>query len=60
LLFDRCLADAHAAGFQRLELMATLPGEPLYRALGFAADERVHLALPDGARLALVRMSRAI
>src|SRR5258705_434676 len=60
LLFDRCLAEARAARFQRLELMATLPGEPLYRALGFAADERVELTLPDGVQVPLVRMSRAI
>ena len=60
LLFETCRRDAHAAGFRRLELMATLPGEPLYRALGFAADERVELDLPDGARIPLVRMSRAI
>jgi len=60
LLFDRCLTDARAAGFQRLELMATLPGEPLYRALGFAEDERVTLALPDAIQMPLVRMSRAI
>jgi len=60
LLFDRCLADACSEGFRRLELMATLPGEPLYRALDFVADERVELALPDGVRMPLVRMSRAI
>jgi GNAT superfamily N-acetyltransferase len=60
LLFDRCLTDARAARFQRLELMATLPGEPLYRALGFAEDERLELALPDGVQMPLVRMSRAI
>jgi GNAT superfamily N-acetyltransferase len=60
LLFDRCHSDARATGFQRLELMATLPGEPLYRALGFAADERVELVLPDGVQVPLVRMSRAI
>ena len=60
LLFDRCLADSRAAGFKRLELMATLPGEPLYRSLGFVADERVELALPDGVQVPLVRMSRAI
>lgn len=60
LLFDRCLADARAVGFRRLELMATLPGEPLYRAIGFAAEERVELALPDGVQVSLVRMSRAI
>ncbi|HEU4722509.1 MAG TPA: GNAT family N-acetyltransferase [Gemmatimonadaceae bacterium] len=60
LLFETCLRGARAAGFRRLELMATLPGEPLYRALGFAADERVELELPDGVRVPLVRMSRAV
>lgn len=59
-LFDACVRDALTAGFRRLELMATLPGEPLYRALGFAADERIELALPDGVRVPLVRMSRPI
>jgi len=59
-LFDACLRDARAAGFHALELMATLPGEPLYRALGFVADERVDLALPDGVHVPLVRMSRPI
>jgi GNAT superfamily N-acetyltransferase len=59
-LFERCLNDARGAGFGRLELMATLPGEPLYHALGFRADERIELALPDGVRVPLVRMSRGI
>jgi predicted N-acetyltransferase YhbS len=59
-LFDACRRDAVEAGFGRLELMATLPGEPLYRALGFTADERIELALPDGVRVPLVRMSRPI
>ena len=58
LLFETCLREASAAGFRRLELMATLPGEPLYRALGFTGDERVELTLPDGVRVQLVRMSR--
>ena len=59
-LFDACLRDAKAAGFRRLELMATMPGEPLYRALEFIADERIELALPDGVRVPLVKMSRPI
>lgn len=59
-LFAACLREARAAGFRRLELMATMPGEPLYRALGFTADERVELALPDGVRVPLVKMSRPI
>ena len=60
LLFETCRRDAVAAGFHRLELMATLPGEPLYRVLGFTDDERIELPLPDGVLVPLVRMSRAI
>ena len=60
LLFETCLRDARSAGFGRMELMATLPGEPLYRALGFEADERVDLTLPDGVSVPLVRMSRPV
>lgn len=59
-LYDACLRDARAAGFRRFELMATLPGEPLYRALGFSVDEPLSLALPDGVQVPLVRMSRPI
>ena len=40
--------------------MATLPGEPLYTALGFAPIERVSLPLGNGSVLPLVRISRAI
>jgi GNAT superfamily N-acetyltransferase len=55
-LYDRCAAEAAAAGFHNLELMATLPGEPLYRALGFEEVERT-VAVGD---LPVVRMRRAI
>ena len=34
-LLGVCSAAAERAGFSRLSLMSTLPGEPLYRALGF-------------------------
>src|SRR5579883_3279925 len=46
-LFERCAGDAAMAGFRKLELMATLPGEPLYRALGFIQLERTMALLPD-------------
>lgn len=59
-LYERCAADAATAGFRSLELMATLPGEPLYRALGFAVVEPTIATLPDGETLPLVRMSRAL
>jgi GNAT superfamily N-acetyltransferase len=57
-LFERCAAEAARAGFERLELMATLPGEPLYCALGFREIERVEDELPDGVMLPVVRMTR--
>jgi GNAT superfamily N-acetyltransferase len=60
LLFDTCLTAARAAGFRSLVLVATLPGVPLYAALGFAAKERQTLVLRDGVELPLVVMSRDI
>jgi GNAT superfamily N-acetyltransferase len=59
-LFERCRAAARAAGFRSLELGATLPGVPLYEALGFVAHERVDAAMPDGIVLPVVRMTRVI
>jgi GNAT superfamily N-acetyltransferase len=59
-LFDRCAEDAASSGFRSLELMATLPGEPLYRSLGFTQVERVTTTLPDGETLPVVRMARPL
>jgi GNAT superfamily N-acetyltransferase len=59
-LYERCAADAVRAGFGSLELMATLPGEPLYRALGFVGLEPTIATLPDGVQLPLLRMSRSL
>jgi GNAT superfamily N-acetyltransferase len=58
-ILHACAAAAAAAGFRSLELVATLPGEPLYRAHGFAAQERSEAVLPDGVKLPVVRMTRA-
>jgi GNAT superfamily N-acetyltransferase len=59
-LFERCAGEATRAGFRALELMATLPGEPLYLALGFTPIERAEAKLPDGEVLPLVRMARSL
>lgn len=59
-LFAACESAARAAGFRRFELMATLPGEPLYAALGFVALERIEHALSNGVAVPFVRMARAI
>jgi GNAT superfamily N-acetyltransferase len=57
-IVDSCAAAARAEGFARLALMATLPGEPLYRACGFAEVERTLVVTPDGVTLEGVRMER--
>jgi N-acetylglutamate synthase-like GNAT family acetyltransferase len=59
-ILERCESDARAHGFRSLELMATLPGEKLYRALGFVEDERVEYEMGDGVRIELVRMRKSL
>jgi len=59
-LLARCAADAAAAGFHQLTLISTLPGEPLYRALGFQEVERLTDVLPDGTALPVIRMVRPV
>ena len=59
-LFAACESAARAAGFRRFELMATLPGEPLYAALGFVALERIEPALSNGVAVPFIRMARTI
>jgi GNAT superfamily N-acetyltransferase len=53
-------AAAKAEGFSRVELMATLSGEPLYRAAGYQEIERLQSAPIDGVRVPLVRMGKPI
>lgn len=59
-LMRACIAAANAAGFTRLELVATLPGEPLYQRFGFVALERFEDTLPDSTRVRVVRMGALI
>ena len=59
-LYDECERAARAADFRSFELMATLPGEPLYLALGFAAVERLSVRLAGDVEVPLVRMQRRI
>jgi GNAT superfamily N-acetyltransferase len=59
-LFDECVTAARAHGFSALELGATLPGQPLYTALGFTAVETIQVRMPDGEVLPVVRMTRSV
>lgn len=60
-LYEECAAAAAREGFRSLALMATLPGVPLYTALGFEpSGEREDVPLPDGVTLPVVPMRRAL
>ena len=60
MLMHACMDAARAAGFRKLALVATLPGEPLYRTFGFAARERFDAPLADGTALPVVAMEREL
>lgn len=51
---------ALAGGFRNAELVATLAGEPLYAAHGYAAVERYELPMRDGLSLPVVRMTKRL
>jgi GNAT superfamily N-acetyltransferase len=52
--------EARSASFGRAELMATLPGAPLYRACGYETMEETTLLLGDGVRLPAARMEKRL
>jgi GNAT superfamily N-acetyltransferase len=60
LILDTCEAAARDEQFEKMELMATLPGEPLYAACGYTVAERVEITLPDGVHLACAKMEKAL
>lgn len=60
-LMRHCTEAAAAAGFRQMELVATIPGVPLYLAHGFAVSERFDLMLAGGTVAApMALMTRAI
>jgi GNAT superfamily N-acetyltransferase len=59
LILDLCEADARAAGYDRAELVATLGGEPLYRAAGYREIERFEDDR-GGAPVPLLRMGKRL
>jgi GNAT superfamily N-acetyltransferase len=59
-ILDACERAAREEGFRTLALMATLPGEPLYRAFGFREVGRSMVTMPDGVEIECVAMERPI
>ena len=59
-LMQECAEKARASGFKALELVSSLPGEPLYLASGFVICERFELSLPGGVQVPVSRMRRLL
>jgi GNAT superfamily N-acetyltransferase len=58
LVLSLCETAAAQAGFARVELAATLAGEPLYRACGYREIEAFASDTPSGVRVPLIRMGK--
>ena len=59
LLLSACESALCTAGFRDAVLVATLAGEPLYAAGGYAVAERYEVSLGEGMTLPVVRMGKA-
>lgn len=57
-ILSRCEAEARAAGFGSVELMATMPGVKFYLACGYQQSEQFEYEMPSGGTLALVPMRK--
>jgi GNAT superfamily N-acetyltransferase len=60
MILEACEAAARADGFRRVELAATLAGEPLYRACGYVATERFNALAGGGVEVPLLRMGKTL
>lgn len=59
-LIAACESAAWAAGFRRMELGATVAGEPLYAAAGYVVTDRFEIALADGEVLTAAHMAKTL
>lgn len=59
-ILARSEGAARAANFASAEMMATLAGEPLYRACGYAPIESVLSAPVEGVHVPLIRMRKPL
>ncbi len=60
LILRLCEAAAGAEGYGRVQLMATLSGEPLYRACGYQVIEQTAAAPVNGVVVPLILMGKPI
>ena len=57
-LLEKCECAARLQGFKSTALIATLPGQRLYRECGYIGEERVEYPLPNGSTITFVPMTK--
>ena len=55
-----CEQAIFEAGFRKVDIVATLAGEPLYASFGYAVTERFDIVMAGGLNLPVVRLSKSI
>lgn len=59
-LLSTCEDAIRQGKFRRVELIATLAGEPLYASLGYIVNQRYEVSLSAGLTLPVVRMTKTL
>jgi GNAT superfamily N-acetyltransferase len=59
-IIEACEEAAKADGFTKMELGATLPGEPLYAAMGYEVTDRFEIPMADGTALPCAHMKKKL
>jgi len=59
-IIQACENAAQADGFTRMELVATMPGEPLYAAMGYEVTKRFDQPIQDETTIPLVHMKKQL
>jgi GNAT superfamily N-acetyltransferase len=59
-IMTACERAIVAAGFRKVDIVATLAGEPLYASFGYAVVERYDIPMTNGLSLPAVRMTKSV
>ena len=60
MMINLCETEAGKHGFKTIELGATLPGEPLYAAMGYKKLTDIKVTMPDGVILEIIKMQKQL
>ena len=60
MILAACEREAESFGFQKAEMMATLPGVKLYERRGYRGDERINIDIGEGEKIVCLKMEKRL